>query len=597
MEITYKKINNTSLFNDFEKETLLQINNTQNYVPIYNKFFTLNNKNYNSINLNNQSALFSIKNKITENIYDGTVKNENGKIENKQIFFKFSPLLDPFKYMAGKYDISDINLLTLPKLNNENSHKKVNDENNCAYVDSFFTYLTSQLYNRTKFIHGIDFYGSYLGKKNNYHVDIGDDIDMLCSNSFFHKNINNLFSFLNIEHEEILGHDSRSNKKRLVINDNEEINNNVLNLEDIDSLDNNNIIFEKNKHHIKTNIDISSKNDIIMKEPIDNNSNAEIIYEDSNVVCDKSSSASDISSRSSNTEDTNSSDNDSSDNDSSDNDSSDESSECESIMMIMKQFPVQIIALEKCENTLDDLFVNDKLTEQELSSAIIQILMMLITYQRVFNLTHNDLHTNNIMYIKKKKKYLYYKVDNKHYKVPTYGKIYKIIDFGRAIYTYKNKLICSDSFHPEGDAATQYNFGPYYNENKKLIEPNFSFDLCRLACSIYDFITEKYEDFDDINWPIHKIIMNWCQDDDDRNILYKNNNEERYPDFKLYKMITRKVNNHKPINELKNKYFDKYIVSRKEIKKNVNIMNLDTIIEDSIKQIILNQNHIIEDCD
>ena len=25
----------------------------------------------------------------------------------------------------------------------------------------------------------LDFYGSYLGYKNNYHIDIGDDIDML----------------------------------------------------------------------------------------------------------------------------------------------------------------------------------------------------------------------------------------------------------------------------------------------------------------------------------------------------------------------------------------------------------------------------------
>ena len=91
--------------------------------------------------------------------------------------------------------------------------------------------------------------------------------------------------------------------------------------------------------------------------------------------------------------------------------------------------------------------------------------------------------------------------------------------------------------------------------------------------------------------------MNWCQDDDDRNILYKNNDEERYPDFKLYKMIARKVNNHNPINELKNKYFDKYIVSKKVIKKSSIIMNLDTINDDSMKQTILNQNLIIDDCD
>ena len=123
--------------------------------------------------------------------------------------------------------------------------------------------------------------------------------------------------------------------------------------------------------------------------------------------------------------------------------------------------------------------------------------------------------------LKLKKKYLYYKLDGKHYKVKTFGKIFKIIDFGRAIYKYKGKLICSDSFHKDGDAATQYNFEPYYNDKKPILEPNPSFDLCRLGCSIYDFIMEKYESVDDDIAPIHKIIMRWCDDDNKRNILYK----------------------------------------------------------------------------
>ena len=72
------------------------------------------------------------------------------------------------------------------------------------------------------------------------------------------------------------------------------------------------------------------------------------------------------------------------------------------------------------------------------------------------------------MYQKTEKQYLYYKYDDKHYKVPTYGKIYKIIDFGRAIYKFKGNIICSDSFHPKGDAATQYNFGPVYNNKKSI---------------------------------------------------------------------------------------------------------------------------------
>ena len=144
----------------------------------------------------------------------------------------------------------------------------------------------------------------------------------------------------------------------------------------------------------------------------------------------------------------------------------------------------------------------------------------------------------------------------------------------------------------------------YYNPDKPRLEPNFSFDLCRLGCSIYDFITEKYETLDDIHWPIHKIIMKWCNDDDGRDILYKNNGEERYPDFKLYKMIARKVHNHVPINELKNKYFDKFVVPKKEIKKGSKIWNIDTIggalatLTPLTPQASLNNYEIIlDDCD
>ena len=71
--------------------------------------------------------------------------------------------------------------------------------------------------------------------------------------------------------------------------------------------------------------------------------------------------------------------------------------------------------------------------------------------------------------------------------------------------------------------------------------------------------------------------MNWCLDDDNRNILYKNNDEERYPDFKLYKMIARKVHNHIPMKELNREYFNNYVVPKKEIKRGSKIINIDTL--------------------
>lgn len=120
--------------------------------------------------------------------------------------------------------------------------------------------------------------------------------------------------------------------------------------------------------------------------------------------------------------------------------------------------------MEKCDNTLDDLILSDSLSNDEYISALMQIIMILLTYQKVFSFTHNDLHTNNVMYNKTKQDFIFYKYANKIYKVPTYGKIYKIIDFGRSIYRVKGRVFCSDSFKQGGDAATQYNTEPYFDD-------------------------------------------------------------------------------------------------------------------------------------
>lgn len=206
--------------------------------------------------------------------------------------------------------------------------------------------------------------------------------------------------------------------------------------------------------------------------------------------------------------------------------------------------------------------------------------MTLLTYQKVFHFTHNDLHTNNIMYIETDKKYIYYCYNDIYYKVPTFGKIFKIIDFNRSIYKFKNKIYCSDSFKFGEDASSQYNCEPFFNKNKPLIEPNFSFDLCRLACSMFDYLVDDISEIKEINNcdDVVKLIIEWCKDDKGVNILYKNNGMERYPDFKLYKMISRLVHNHTPENQLKRKDFQQFIINKNKITKQdkkENIVNID----------------------
>ena len=555
MEVNYSKNDNNELFRCFEKKEVLDMENLQNYVPIYERFFSLNDNNYNLINLNQHYKLERYENDRA------FIRSKDNILVDKKIFFKLSPLLDPVKYMTGKYDIDCDKLFNLPKLNKKDCHAKILDINNSAYVDSFATYLTSQLLHKHNFIHGLDFFGSYLGIKNNFEVDIIDDIEYLYESDFFTSNVNKLFKLDNSIHEEFINSGSRNHKKHLHISEN--LSPKYLNLSDIKDLNCLDDIFKKDNNSIES------------KEGI------EVLYskdKNSSQILNKSitKSSSTCSSRTSLTESS----------------SRSESSECESdyegsscstatedkIFASIHQFPVQIISLEKCDNTFDYLLSHNKITDLELGSAITQILMILITLQKVFNLTHNDLHTNNIMYIETSEKFLYYKLNEKHYKVPTYGRIFKVIDFGRAIYKYKKQEICSDSFHSKGDAATQYNFPPYFNEKKPRLEANNSFDLCRLGCSMYDFIVEEINDDVSKYTEIEQIILSWCYDDNNRNILYKKNGEERYPEFKLYKMIARSVHNHEPIKVFERyNYFQKYFVKSKIAKKQSQLMNIDDL--------------------
>jgi hypothetical protein len=251
----------------------------------------------------------------------------------------------------------------------------------------------------------------------------------------------------------------------------------------------------------------------------------------------------------------------SSDEEDEDEDDDGSSDEDEVLNVTIPKFPVQVISMECCDDTLDNLILDDKLSTEEWLSALMQVIMILIVYQKAFQFTHNDLHTNNIMYNKTDKKFIYYLYKNKYYKVPTFGRIYKIIDFGRSIFKYEGKIFCSDSFNFGGDAATQYNTEPYFNDKKPRIEPNYSFDLCRLACSIFDYLIDDISDLKNpeiMEDPINKIIVEWCLDDKGVNVLYKNNGDDRYPEFKLYKMIARHVHNHTPHSQLLRPEFDNY---------------------------------------
>lgn len=503
--VFYKKNKNNTLLQ--ELESVLDISGAQNYIPLYSRFFVLNATNWNSINLENDYELTCIQ--------QGNYNTATGTIQNTTIpiFLKYSPLLDPLKYLNGKYSSYDFSLPSLSP-----SFPKLAEVNNSAYTDSFFSYLSSQLLTKENFIHGIGFHGSYLGIKRKFKYNIEDEIEQLHNSTFFYENNNKLFT-LNKELNN--GSSSQRNQQKLVLED--------------ESIP---LIFE--------DLDCSFVNEI--ENTTENTECIEIQDLSSNMLDDteksgSDSESSDSSSQSSNTETVYTDEL----------ESSEEDFDTYGLTAEINQFPVQVIALEKCKDTLDSLLV-ECISPEEITSALMQVIMTLIVYQKKFQFTHNDLHTNNIMYVDTPDEYVYYTHNNVHYKVPTYGRIYKIIDFGRAIYTFEGKRFVSDSFHPDGDAATQYNMEPFLDATKPVLEPNYSFDLCRLACSMLDIIPD--------DTPVYELVEEWCLDDKKRNVLYKKNGEERYPDFKLYKMIARTVHAHTPEAQLTKPIFKAYITKK-----------------------------------
>ena len=582
VNMNYQKRKNQELFKSLEDSNSLFLSKTQNYIPIYNSFFSLNKTNYNSINLNHKWYLSSVKERIDEDFYlfDCRIKNiDNQKVKDKEIFFKMAPLLDPIKYLIGKYDVNEPMFLNLPDIESceKDTNSKMMDYNNSAYVDGLFVFLSSNLIYSNNFINGVDYYGSFLSIKNDYNLNIYDDLEYLVGSDYFNKNKNVLFSVENYDH--IFKDDTICDKLKPI-----KICHNLSSKSNLSAKSFDNEMFEDIFEETNNTINLNDLKD--MDADLEDITNSNMLVSSTKTATIKSSSS--CSSRTSYTSendgefdisdsksDNNLQNNLEEEKEDSDEEDSDDDDDEEKINATIPKFPVQVICMENCERTFDDLIMDNELSKEEWLSAFMQIIMILITYQKVFAFTHNDLHTNNVMYIETERKFIYYCYKKKYYKVPTFGRIFKIIDFGRSIYKFNGKTFCSDSFKTGGDAATQYNTEPYFNENKPRLEPNYSFDLCRLACSIFDYIVEDLNEIKDLSKcdTIKRIVVEWCLDDKGINLLYKNNGIDRYPDFKLYKMIARCVHNHTPQLQLERPEFKEFSDFKGDVPKDV--INID----------------------
>ena len=172
------------------------------------------------------------------------------------------------------------------------------------------------------------------------------------------------------------------------------------------------------------------------------------------------------------------------------------------------------------------------------------------------------------MYLSTDKPYLYYKYNGICFKIPTYGKIFKIIDFGRSVFTFKKKTYMNDAFSKYGEAEGQYTYPPQVSFLKTdytdIIYPSYKFDICRLAITMIDEIRYNHDDqLEDVKE--YKELLDFLK----FLVIDKNGTrlDKERDDFNLYIKIARDACNSTPSDVIKHPIFNDFKINKKNFPK------------------------------
>ena len=231
----------------------------------------------------------------------------------------------------------------------------------------------------------------------------------------------------------------------------------------------------------------------------------------------------------------------------------------------VKKCPILIIVSENLDISLGNLLLKYNYYKRKWKAFFFQIVTAISIIQTTYKLTHNDLHISNIMCKKTKRQYLYYQNKKKDiYKIPTYGYILKITDWGRARLEINLKedilKLTNNCFKSDFEVAGQYYPNTLSKSSKKSITTNFSFDLTLFAFDLLRKIDSNIND-DFIDY------LNYiCTLRNKTNITkkYKKLSYKLYIDIATY--ATRACPSEMIYNELFNNIFQEFIIPDSQIK-------------------------------
>jgi hypothetical protein len=416
---------------------------------------------------------------------------------------KTTMILSPFKWMRGDYGALG---LPLPEETASELRETLQSPHTAGYVGA----LTSIVLSESDCQHFPKVYGVYTALSTSHTVDISDDYEEICERRWFTDNLGKTFD-LKLRQPEGSPSFSHTRSQRPGVHLGEDVV-----LEDVEDI------------VADTVSEPTSRRSMSLSGSRDSDSEADVHDDDSDdseddqfeiLSCDCS--------------------------DGSEDEEMDDDEESFA-WATFKDVPVITTVMEKCEGTFYDLLDAHPDNKEAHAAWVSQMVFALAYVQRAYGFVHNDLHGNNVMYVKTDQEFLYYKHQGTCYKVPTFGVLIKIIDFDRANLSLRlvgmkdPRFFLSSQFQTDDEAAGQYNIEPFFSQSHPRIVPNPSFDLCRFATSVFWTMFPEGPDVP-TGHPLQSVFAQWMTQQDGSSVFFRTERDrhDRYHGFDLYKAIAR----------------------------------------------------------
>ena len=463
-----------------------------------------------------------------------------GAPQTRRVFLKVTHLLDPIHWIRGEYSLPSDAALPGNQKTWATAWKKLHDPWNQAYIESVASYALGRLAEEGVTPHFNSFYGSFCAKAATYRYNLTDDFYSYRDERWFWKGYDKSLFKLSVRHRKNPDAPVPEKIREFVFDADVEFDDSSSISTDSEEKELENIVVDSVKEGSIHSAD--SMSSVSFEKSSDGSSGAE-------------SDMSDIL-------------------------------EAYEVHAEMTDYPVMLIFTEMNQGTMEDLLTDFEEVgaapgmvewEERWTAWLFQVIAGLVCAQKIIGFTHNDLHTNNIVWTETEEEFLYYRTgEGVVYRVPTFGKIFKIIDFGRAIFSVNGAMYISDDFREDNDAGEQYAFSPLCEGYEKEVSPNPSFDLCRLAVSLLGSLfpvkPDEIEDGDVLSKEkglvvretvseLYNLLWSFMIDDAGKNIFINPDESERFPNFDLYKHIAEWVHVAVPAEQVGKAIFRGFVIS------------------------------------